>query len=150
MKRIIQPVQLHVSSVINAPIDAVWSLVRDFNALPAWHPSIAKSFIEQNRDGASVGCIRSFVLKGGEKVREQLLELSDSHYRFTYSILESDFGLLDYVADFSLFPITDGNRTFAVWSANFRTAPGQEAEKRTMVADGVFQLGLDTLKAHWG
>jgi hypothetical protein len=149
MKRAIQPVQVYVSSVINAPIEAIWALVRDFNALPAWHPSIASSLIEENRDGAAVGCVRSFVLKGGEKVREQLLELSDTHYRFTYSILESDFGLLDYVAEFSLSPITDGNRTFAVWSANFRTAPGQETEKQAMVSDGVFQLGFDALKARW-
>jgi hypothetical protein len=143
---------VYVSSAINAPIDAIWPLVplvRDFNALPAWHPSIARSLIEQNREGTAVGCIRSFVLKGGERVREQLLALSDTHHRFTYSILESDFGRLDYVAEFSLFPITDGNRTFAVWTANFRTVPGQETEKQSMVADGVFQLGFDALKARW-
>jgi hypothetical protein len=149
MKRTIQPVQVYVSSVINGPIEAIWALVRDFNALPAWHPSIARSSIEENRDGAAVGCVRRIVLKGGEKVREQLLELSDTDYRFTYNILESDFGLLDYVAGFSLAPITDGNRTFAIWSANFKTAAGQETEKKTMVAEGVFQVGFDALKARW-
>jgi len=27
------------SSVINAPIDEVWARIRDFNALPDWHPA---------------------------------------------------------------------------------------------------------------
>ena len=149
MKRPVQPIQVHVSSVINGPIDAIWALVRDFNALPEWHPGIAKSTIEENREGAAIGCVRNFLLKGGERVREQLLELSDTHHRFAYSILDSDVGLLDYIAEFALSPVTDGNRTFAVWSANFRTAPGLEKEKQTMVAQDVFQRGFDALKARW-
>jgi hypothetical protein len=149
MKRPVQPIQVYVSSVINGPIDAIWALVRDFNALPEWHPGIAKSRIEEDREGAAIGCVRNFVLKGGERVREQLLELSDIHHRFGYSILDSDVGLLDYIAEFALSPVTDGNRTFAVWSANFRTAPGQEKEKQTMVAQDVFQRGFDALKARW-
>jgi uncharacterized membrane protein len=36
----------HASSVINAPIDEVWARIRDFNALPDWHPGVAKSEIE--------------------------------------------------------------------------------------------------------
>lgn len=149
MKRPVQPIQVYVSSVINGPIDAIWALVRDFNALPEWHPGIAKSRIEEDREGAAIGCVRNLVLNGGERVREQLLELSDIHHRFAYSILDSDVGLLDYIAEFALSPVTDGNRTFAVWSANFRTAPGQEKEKQTMVAQDVFQRGFDALKARW-
>ena len=149
MRRPVQPIQVYVSSVINGPIDAIWALVRDFNALPEWHPGIAKSRIEEDRESAAIGCVRNFVLRGGEKVREQLLELSDTHHRFAYSILDSDVGLLDYIAEFALSPVTDGNRTFAVWSANFRTAPGQEKEKQTMVAQDVFQRGFEALKARW-
>jgi len=31
------------SSVINAPIDEVWAKIRDFNALPDWHPAFTDS-----------------------------------------------------------------------------------------------------------
>jgi hypothetical protein len=30
------------SSVIPAPVDKVWELVRNFNGLPEWHPAIKK------------------------------------------------------------------------------------------------------------
>ncbi len=36
-------------SVIDASADTVWSRIRDFNALPQWHPGIADSRIENGR-----------------------------------------------------------------------------------------------------
>jgi len=145
--RSIQSVQVYVSSVIDAPIDKVWALVRDFNSLTRWHPAISGSQIEGGQQSTAVGCVRKLVLTSGKVVREQLLELSDANYRFIYNILESDIGLLDYVAEFSLQRVTDGDRTFAVWSADFRTEPGLEAEKAIMVRQDVFQRGFDALKA---
>lgn len=137
---------VHVSSVIDAPIDAVWAVVRDFNALPAWHPGIRESRIEDGRANDVVGCIRNFQQHNGSTIREQLLTLSDREYRFCYSMLESDLGLYDYISEFSLQKITDGDRTFAVWTAQFRTDPGLEQEKAAMVGRGVFQAGFDALK----
>ncbi|MBL8269197.1 SRPBCC family protein [Steroidobacter sp.] len=137
---------VHVSSVIDAPIEVVWAAVRDFNALPQWHPNILASRIEDARAVDAVGCIRNFQLQDGSSVREQLLTLSDREYRFCYSMLESELGLYDYISEFSLQRVTDGNRTFAVWSAQFRTEPGREQEKATMVGQGVFQVGFDALK----
>ena len=28
----------YASTVLNAPAKEVWALIRDFNALPTWHP----------------------------------------------------------------------------------------------------------------
>jgi len=150
MKRKIQPVQVYVSSVIDASIDKVWALVRDFNAMPQWHPAITRSHIEDDRESSAVGCIRNFALAGGGKIREQLLELSDTHYRFTYCIVESDVGLLDYVAELALSPVTDGDRTFAAWSANFSTERGLEQEKARMVGQDVFLGGFEALRQRLG
>jgi hypothetical protein len=138
--------KVYVSSVIDAPIDAVWNVVRDFNALPEWHPNIRESRIEDGRACDAVGCIRNFKLQDGSIVREQLLTLSDREYRFSYSMLESELGLYDYISEFSLQRITDGEHTFAVWTAEFRTDPGREQEKVDMVGKGVFQVGFDALK----
>jgi uncharacterized membrane protein len=38
-------------SVINAPIDKVWARIRDFNALPDWHPAFTDSHIENDEIG---------------------------------------------------------------------------------------------------
>lgn len=137
---------VYVSSVIDAPIEVVWATVRDFNALPQWHPNIRESRIEDGLAPDAVGCIRNFKQQDGSVIREQLLTLSDREYRFCYSMLESDLGLYDYISEFSLQKITDGDRTFAVWLAHFRTEPGLEEQKATMVGQGVFQKGFDALK----
>lgn len=61
-------------------------------------------------------------------MREQLLGLSDYDMFCTYSILDSPMPLTNYVATLRLTPITDQERTFIEWSADFDCAPDKEAE----------------------
>ena len=77
------------------------------------------SHIEGGLPADRVGCIRNFNLKDGGNIREQLLTLSDYDYSCTYSILESPMGVRNYIATLKLTPVTDGNRTFAEWTAEF-------------------------------
>lgn len=135
------------SSVINAPIDKVWATIRDFNALPAWHPAIADSQIENGEASDKVGCVRNFNLKDGGNIREQLLTLSDIEHTCTYSILESPMPVENYVATLRLVKVTDGDRTFIEWSAEFNTPLEGEDETVVMIGDGVFQGGIDALKS---
>jgi len=138
--------KIFTSSVIDAPIDDVWAKIRDFNALPAWHPAIAESWIENGEPSDKVGCIRNFNLKDGGNIREQLLTLSDIDYQCTYSILVSPMPLDNYIATLRLVPITDGNRTYAEWTAEFHC---QQEDEETLVRDigsNVFQSGFDALK----
>src|SRR5262249_48703056 len=117
-------IRVYTSSVIGASAEAVWALIRDFNGLPKWHPAIAAWRIETGGPADRVGCIRNFRLKDGGLIREQLLTLSDYDFQCTYSILESPMGVGNYVATLKLTPVTDGNRTFAEWSAEFDAPPG--------------------------
>jgi hypothetical protein len=139
--------RVYTSSVIDAPARAVWAEVRDFNGLPRWHPAIAESYIEQRLPSDKVGCIRNFTLRAGGRIREQLLALSDYDYSVTYSILESPMGVAGYIATLKLTPITDGNRTFAEWSAEFECAPDRARQLVQDIGQGVFQRGFDALKA---
>jgi hypothetical protein len=139
-------VKVFVSSVIPAPADKVWAVVRDFNAMPSWHPVISRSTIEGGRPSDSVGCIRSMTMSDGVRVREQLLSLSDFEYSFSYAIVESGLNVTNYVAGLKLTPVTDGNQTFAEWTAEFETAPGSEKETAAMIGRDVFQAGFDALK----
>ena len=143
-------IKVYTSSVIDASADAVWAHVRDFNGLPKWHPAIAESRIEGNWPADRVGCIRNFQLRDGGTIREQLLSLSDYDYQCTYSILESPMGVDNYIATLKLTPVTDGNRTFAEWSAEFDTPPGQERKLADSIGQGVFQTGFDSLKSYFG
>jgi Polyketide cyclase / dehydrase and lipid transport len=143
-------VQIYVSSVIGASADTVWSRVRDFNGLPQWHPAIADSRIENEQPADRVGCIRHFHTRDGGMIRERLLALSDYDYSCTYEILESPMGVEGYVATLKFVPVTDGNRCFAEWSAEFECAPGREQELTHSIGQGVFQAGFDALKRTFG
>ncbi|MGH6816832.1 MAG: SRPBCC family protein, partial [Hyphomicrobiaceae bacterium] len=112
----------------------------------AWHPAIADSRIELNQPADKVGCIRNFTLREGGRIRERLLALSDYDYAVTYSILESPMGVENYIATLKLTPITDGNRTFAEWTAEFDCSKEREHALQRQIGQGVFQGGFDSLK----
>ena len=123
-------IKVYTSSVIEAPADAVWAQVRDFNGLPKWTPFVAESRIEKGMPADRIGCVRNFRLRDGGVIREQLLTLSDYDYQCSYSILESPMGVENYVATLKLTPVTDGNKTFAEWWAEFDCAPEREQRAR--------------------
>ncbi len=138
--------RVYVSTVIDAPAAKVWGRVRDFNALPRWHPAIRDSRIENGEPPDRVGCIRDFHLQNGDRIREQLLGLSDHDYFCTYAILESPMPLTDYVATLRLTPITDGDRTFAEWTAEFDCAADAAEGLVDGIGGNVFQAGFNALK----
>jgi uncharacterized protein YndB with AHSA1/START domain len=138
--------RVYVSSVIDAPAAKVWEKVRDFNALPRWHPRIRDSRIENGEPSDRVGCVRDFNLQNGDRIREKLLGLSDYDMFCTYGILESPMPLTDYVATRRLTPITDGDRTFAEWTAEFDCAADAAEDLVSGIGMNVFQAGFDALK----
>lgn len=142
--------RVYVSTVIGAPASRVWDRIRDFNGLPRWHPSIRDSRIEDALPSDKVGCIRNFNLQNGDNIREQLLGLSDYDMFCTYSILESPMPLEDYVATIRLTPVTEGDRCFMEWSAEFSCDPSDEEDLVGGIGGDVFQTGFDSLKRHFG
>lgn len=138
--------RVYASSVIDAPAAKVWEKVRDFNALPRWHPRIRESRIENGEPSDKVGCVRDFRLQNGDRLREKLLGLSDYDMFCTYSILESPMPLTDYIATLRLTPISDGDRTFIEWTAEFDCAAEAAAELVDGIGNNVFQAGFDALK----
>ena len=136
------------STVIDAPIERVWAVLRDFNSHDQWHAVVDKSRIEGGAAPTQVGCVRSFTLKDGAFIREQLLTLDDREHRSTYCIVEATVPLQRYVATVTLKPVTDGRRTFWHWESTFATPPGQERELREMVARDVYEAGFENLRRH--
>jgi NADPH:quinone reductase len=136
------------STIIDAPIERVWAVLRDFNSHDQWHTVVASSHIEERQRNDQVGCVRSFTLQDGNRIREQLLTLSDSDYKSTYCIVEATVPLQRYVAAITLKPVTDGQRTFWHWESTFATPPGMEAELRDLVAQGVYEAGFENMRRY--
>ena len=144
MVRIVQ------STIINAPVESVWEVLRDFNGHDRWHPAVAESAIERQRGSDEVGCVRRFKLGDGSELREQLLTLSDLEQSFSYCLLDTPVPLFNYVAHVRLAPVTDGDLTFWEWESRFDTPEGMEAELASLVRDGIYQAGFDAIRAHMG
>lgn len=130
------------STIVDAPLEAVWAFLRDFNAHDQWHPAVAVSRIEDGRQPDEIGCVRRFRLADGAELREQLLALNDLDHSFTYCILESPVPLVGYVATVALKPVTDGNRTFWHWRCTFNPPPERAAELMRMVGEDIYEGGF--------
>jgi NADPH2:quinone reductase len=134
------------SAIIDAPIERVWAVLRDFNSHDAWHPAVADSHIEAGESADQVGCIRNFHLRDGNHIREQLIALSDDAFVSTYCILDATVPLRRYVATVTLKRVTDGDRTFWHWQSTFDAPAGREQEFADMVARGVYEAGFEGLR----
>jgi hypothetical protein len=134
------------STIIDAPVDALWSVLRDFNGHENWHPIVARSEIERSQPSDRIGCVRRFTLQDGSELREQLLTLSDIEMTFAYCLLDTPIPLFNYVAHVRLLPVTDGDRTFWSWESSFSTRAGEEAEMVRMVGEDIYQTGFEAIR----
>lgn len=135
----------YASIILKAPVETVWSVVRDFNGLPKWAPSIARSKIESGLDADVVGCVRSFYTHDGGHIRERLLMLDDANYSFAYNFEKPAFPVRNYVATLRLYPVTHGDQCFAEWTAHFDEAPGDEGKYERIVSKDVFAANFSNL-----
>ncbi len=77
------------SAIIDAPVDRLWAVLRDFNGHDQYHPIVAESTIERGHPSDQVGCVRRFTLRDGSELRERLLALSDLEMTYSYCLLET-------------------------------------------------------------
>src|ERR1700732_4054352 len=89
-------VRIYVSDVIDAPVEKVRGLIRNFNGMPKWRPFVRDSHIENDIPSDAVGCARNYHLANGDHLREQLLTASDRDRECVYSILECPFPVAGY------------------------------------------------------
>lgn len=141
-------IRVRRSAVIDAPIERVWAVLRDFNSHSAWHPAVGPSAIEHGEPSDRIGCVREFTLKDGNQIREQLLALSDRDYVSTYCILDATLPMRNYVATVQLKRVTDGDRTFWHWESTFDVPRGREREFDALVGGQVYEAGFTGLAAY--
>lgn len=136
------------STILDAPVDAAWSVLRDFNGHDRWHPAVAESQIERGESSDRVGCVRRFRLQDGSELREKLLTLSDMEQTFSYCLLDTPIPLFNYVAHLRLIPVTDGDRTFWQWESRFDTRRGEERQMVELVGDQIYGAGFEAIRKH--
>ncbi|UOM34974.1 SRPBCC family protein [Acuticoccus sp. I52.16.1] len=143
-------VKIVTSTIIDAPVEAVWEVVRDFNGHDRWHPAVADSVMERGAPTDKVGGVRRFHLADGSELREQLLALDDAEMTMSYCLLDTPVPLLNYVAHCRLLPVTDGDMTFWHWESRFDTPKGRETELKTTVTNDIYLAGMNAVRAYVG
>ena len=137
----------YASIILKAPVETVWSIVRDFNALPKWAVNVTSSKIEKGLDSDVVGCVRSFHLANGAHVRERLLMLDDARRCFSYNFETPAFPVRNYLATLRLYPVTHTDQTFAEWEATFDEATEDQGKYETIISKDVFTVNFRNLAA---
>jgi len=143
------PNTVYISDVIDGPIEKVWGIMRDFNGMPSYHPNIKESIIEGDCSSDQVGCVRRLTLSDGF-VRERLLCLDDRNCVFTYEIIEGSLPVRGYIAGVRLHRVTERNRTFAEWWADFEVVGANRDAMIAHIGTNVFAVGFKSVASKLG
>jgi len=127
--------RVYISAVMDVPLGEAWSVLRDFNALPVYHPFFSKSEIEGGKPSDQIGCVRNFHTHEGGHIREELLTLSDREHVCCYRILEATLPVQNYVSEMRLKTITEGDKTFGEWWAEYDVADEDAVSVHQIVSD---------------
>lgn len=135
------------SVVIRANVEAVWELVKDFDALPTWHPAFKDAVIKSG-EANTKGTVRTLTLQSDESFDEELLGFDEQNKTYRYRIVgDSPFPIIDYVSN--MF-VTKGRKgtTKVVWQGKFKNKPGSGKTDKEVVEiiEGAYREGLNNLK----
>ena len=135
------------SVTVDAPVDQVWQALRDFHDLSSCCPDVITQ-LEPVGDvgGTEIGAKR--ILNGA--FHETLLTLDDEERTFSYSIDDgpeavSKDNVQGYVGEVRVFPVTDDDSTFVLWTSLWDSSGGGVQE----FCDPIYQALLGALKNHF-
>jgi hypothetical protein len=135
----------YYSTVFERPADAVWQVIRDFNAYPVWVDGAGTSEIEDGKSGDTVGAVRHVVYQG-RHIRQRLLAQSDLERAQVYGFVEEGvLPVANYRATIRVTPVVDGDRAFVEWWATFDCDVAQ-IEQRIAFFETSFAGWLDSLR----
>ena len=141
--------RISVSSVVNAPAEKVWAVIRRFDAVVDWLPFVKSSPIEDGGDPTRVGCIRVLTQTDGEVFREVLVALSDAERSYSYTFVSSPVPVRNHQTTLHVLSITDGDRSYVEWSSRFDIDPEYEAQLVDLMNQN-FLAGLRNLAEKFG
>ena len=134
------------SCVVNAPVDRVWTALRNFHDM-SWAPQVITS-LEKVGDGSGDQIGAKRLLNG--VFHETLCGLDDNDHVVTYSIDDgpdavSKDNVSGYVGVVRVFSVTDGDATFVEWSSSWQDSQGGVKE----FCNPIYKALLDSLKQHF-
>lgn len=113
------PQKAKESIAINAPVDAVWNAIKQFDAVASWHPDVKAS----SGDGknASDGT-RTITLQNGGQLVENLDFYSDKDHEYNYRLKTENvtaFPASSYTINLQVTPGNDANTSVVTLKSRF-------------------------------
>ena len=140
-----RPNKVWTSRAINAPVDRIWSVMRDFAGMSAWHDEITKMHMLNRARPDKVSGIRDFYFGAGH-LREELLHLNDLERSFSYRINKSEIPWINYVSGPRLWPVTSNNTTFGSWFGDWDASPQDDLVLIPRTEQNVYQKAFASLE----
>lgn len=137
--------KVSVTTELAVPANTVWSTIGGFNALPDWHPAVAKSVVEKEGNNR----VRRLSLVGGGTLIERLEHVDDRERVYSYSILDGPLPVANYVASIRVREGSGGRGCTVEWSSEFQPSGVPESEA-TKVIRGIYEAGFENLKRMFG
>lgn len=128
-----------VSIEIPASVDQVWQLMGGFDSLPDWLPFIPKSMVSEG------GRVRTLTTSDGGTVIERLEAFDNRQRSYSYSIIQAQFPVVDYLSTIAVVATADNNITRVEWSGSFTPVNVSDADAEALFS-GIYRDGLQALK----
>jgi hypothetical protein len=135
-------VTAYYSTVLDHPVETVWSLIRDFNNYPAYIDGVTESVIEDGKRGDEVGAVRRFCYQGnwirqrlsGHSHEQRLLAyVGIDPFNFPTGVVSDTPSPAHYEGAMHLLRVVDGERTFIEWSVALDAVPDEADSWRTLL-----------------
>jgi mxaD protein len=141
------------SITINAPVDAVWDVIKQFDAIASWHPDVKASSVDGKN--ASDG-IRTITLQNGGQLVESLDYYSDKDHEYNYRLKTENvtaFPVSSYTTNLQVKAGDDANTSVVTIKSRFYrgdtgNTPSENLNDAAAVKamDAFFKNGLVGLK----
>jgi uncharacterized protein YndB with AHSA1/START domain len=141
------PNKVWTSRHIKAPVDKVWSTIRDFAGMGKWHPDMKKMHMLGGVRSDKVSGTRDFYAGAAGHLHEQLLHLDDQERSFSYRITKCDIPWINYVSGPRLWPVTADNSTFGVWTGDWDASPQDDLALIPRTEMNVYQKAFAGVEA---
>jgi hypothetical protein len=139
---------------IDKPVEKVWAVMGDYDALSKWHPVVASSAADK---GNTEGSVRHLVLKAPDNpgFDEVLTKYDAAGHSYKYEIPKVDPKVLpvnNYTSTITVLDNGKGGSTVEWKGAFYRgymlndPPPELNDEASVKVVRGVYRAGLDNLK----
>lgn len=140
---------------VKAPVDAIWNITGDFCGLKKW--ILTMDVCERVEGEEQVpGCVRyccgeSVIQKSSTEklwVKERLIELDSENHRYTYTMIEGNRCLEEYVGTFHVYEEVKGDSTVVEWRFELKPLDGFTEQEFVTAMTSKMAVMIKALEKH--